>query len=193
MHAHCASPPQDIVRLTFKAFHDVLRAQGDAIKVRPGMRAQDVCRKGWYGRGMGGNSPARCHLCRTDLTMHASTLSRGSAPFWQGWTAAAPLPPPSSLALPPLPVRGSRYVTYPVHQAIERAVDTKASRAEVTTGLQQKANVADMAARIREVSRRGGSAGPRCGVRYDGGGPAQGRVGGGTGRESRQPKARARG
>ncbi|KAG2452969.1 hypothetical protein HYH02_002306 [Chlamydomonas schloesseri] len=58
---------QDIVRLTFKAFHDVLRAQGDAIK------------------------------------------------------------------------------------AIERAVDTKASRAEVTTGLQQKANVSDMAARIREL------------------------------------------
>ncbi|GFR46717.1 hypothetical protein Agub_g8340 [Astrephomene gubernaculifera] len=58
---------QDIVRLTFKAFHDVLRAQGEAIK------------------------------------------------------------------------------------AIERAVDTKASRAEVATSLQQKANAADMAARIREL------------------------------------------
>ena len=28
------SAPQDIVRLTFKAFHDVLKAQGEAIKVR---------------------------------------------------------------------------------------------------------------------------------------------------------------
>ncbi|KAG2483934.1 hypothetical protein HYH03_017254 [Edaphochlamys debaryana] len=58
---------QDIVRLTFKAFHDVLRAQGDAIK------------------------------------------------------------------------------------ALERSVDAKASRAELTASMQQKANAADMAARLREL------------------------------------------
>jgi hypothetical protein len=36
-------------------------------------------------------------------------------------------------------------------QAIERTVDTKASRAEVATSLQQKANAADMAAKIKEL------------------------------------------
>lgn len=59
---------QDIVRVTFKAFHDVLRTQGDTIK------------------------------------------------------------------------------------ALERNMDTKASRADVATSLQQKANASDTAARLREVS-----------------------------------------
>jgi hypothetical protein len=31
---------QDIVRLTFKAFHDVLKSQGEAIKVREGCCAR---------------------------------------------------------------------------------------------------------------------------------------------------------
>ena len=67
MYGEFVTELQDIVRVTFKAFHDVLRAQGDTIK------------------------------------------------------------------------------------ALERNVDTKAGRAEMSASLQQKANSNDMAGRLREV------------------------------------------
>ncbi|KXZ50641.1 hypothetical protein GPECTOR_15g325 [Gonium pectorale] len=50
-----------------------------------------------------------------------------------------------------MPMPSTSLVLEDLTQAIERTVDTKASRAEMATSLQQKANAADMAARLREL------------------------------------------